>query len=73
MTRPRRTAWRPSALFRQAGDRFGEALVLRNIGDALRLTGRYDEAERLFQLAIRLSRETGGGCSLGTPSIPSAS
>ena len=47
-------------VFQVAGDRFGEALALRNVGDVLRLTGRYEEAERQFQRALELGRANGG-------------
>jgi len=46
-------------LYRELGDRLGEANTLRSLGDAARMQDRYQDAIELYQQALPLYRELG--------------
>jgi len=46
---------------RGIGHRFGEMMALNSIGDASRLLGEHDEAERCYRESLAIARSTGSG------------
>ena len=48
---------RAVAIYREAGDRHGEAVSLVNLGNALRRTRRFQEAITILEQAVEIRRE----------------